>query len=350
MNQEKPNSVIPESNQGREADLTNVTKIISTMPKESLKSLLYIVAGRQDSNIKLFRRAIVLTHNDIIELNMLIQEKLQQFDTYAAITAVDLMYKKNRAIQFGTWAEFIEHNWKTPLVTESITVKWDFMIKLPHYPIPQRHTLTVKLLGSMNPFLMLQAVFSKDPDELSEIEMESAPVICRVDFINHLLSDELINIVQKWVDSRKDAPTISTTSAWLKGHKEPIARVVRYSLPVLIAFLSAAFFYRSTRVFDPTAPATVELLVFSMYWILASGVSIHVFSVFGQSLGSKIFAAIGNYGAHSMFELTNGDKNQKQKFESKNRKELQRFLINAIVSIVLDIIAAGLSIYLFSAP
>ena len=129
-------------------EISTIGKAISTLPKESLKSLLYLAAGRQDSNYRLFGKPIFIDISDILELNERIQEKLSHYETIG-IVSVDIMYEKNKAEQFGTWAEFETHNWKTSNEINSLMVRWDFMYKLPDYVIPQRHTLTVKLQSKM---------------------------------------------------------------------------------------------------------------------------------------------------------------------------------------------------------
>ena len=47
--------------------------------------------------------------------------------------------------------------------------------------------------------------------------------MCRVDFIDHLMSEELINIVEKWVEARKQPEFITPSKTFFKMHKDKIA-------------------------------------------------------------------------------------------------------------------------------
>jgi len=330
----------------KENDIPSVSKVISSMPKESLKSLLYLVAGKQDSNFKLFTKLVVITYNDIIELNDLIQEKLAQHNTPASFVSVSVVFKDSKAIEFGTWQEFLDFNWKIPNIIENIIIKWDFMIKLPNFAIPQIHTLTVKFLAKMNPIHILQAIFSKDPDEIDEIEFKTAPIICRVDFINHLLSDELINIVEKWVASRRKPYFINPTTRWLKIHSQRIKRFTTYSFPFFISILFLSILGYIANQFDQNTIINVKIFKYFFYWAFFSGVSIPLSFLLGKYIGNLIYKSIDNYGRYRMFEITNGDKNELEKFKSKDKGLIRKFVFSSFLSIILNLIAAYLS-YIF---
>ena len=49
--------------------------VIAKIPKEQLKSLFYLFAGKPDSRIKVFNKPIFIERDDIIELNDCIDRK-----------------------------------------------------------------------------------------------------------------------------------------------------------------------------------------------------------------------------------------------------------------------------------
>ena len=329
-----------------EQDLTSMTGVMASMPKESLKSLLYLAAGRQDSNVRMINQAILLSHEDLLELNDQIQEKLQQHET-VGLVSVDIMYKGGRATQFGTWAEFETHNFREPAPIDAMTLKWDFLFKMPTFAIPQRHTLTVKLLASFNPLHILQAVLSRHPDELGEAEIESAPIICRVDFINHLLADELLNIVEYWVKGRRYPSFITKPRTWIKKNKENLARLIRYSIPGCSGLLSAAVLHDHFRHIDVSLPLSPSLLEYGLLWLLASYFGIHAIRVLSGFIGRSLTDAVDRYGGFSMFEISSGDKNRIEQYKRRNNREVLRFVGSAIVSLVLNVIAAGIAVWIY---
>jgi hypothetical protein len=44
--------------------------------------------------------------------------------------ALSSTHDKGEGKEFGVWYEFETHDWKVPLVTQTATIKWDFLIKL----------------------------------------------------------------------------------------------------------------------------------------------------------------------------------------------------------------------------
>src|SRR5688572_16467377 len=106
-------------------------EIVARLPKESLKALFYLFAGKPDSVVKVFNKPVLIAPDDLAELNGRVQEKLQQHHIEAVIPSVSVRYDKNVIKEFGTWAEFESHRWTGPEVTEELAIRWDFMVKLP---------------------------------------------------------------------------------------------------------------------------------------------------------------------------------------------------------------------------
>ena len=77
------------------------------LTKEQLKSFFYLAAGKLDSNIKIFKKQIVITEDDLIELNTSIQEKLKNHDTTASVASINISFNKNKMIQFGLCKEIV---------------------------------------------------------------------------------------------------------------------------------------------------------------------------------------------------------------------------------------------------
>lgn len=343
----------PESNEGQQnskkEDSPEIGKFLASLPKESLKSLLYLMSGKPDSNIKLFNRPIIIDQNDISELNDTIQQKLTQHQTPVSQVTVDISYNKNKFATYGNWQEFINTKWNIPNTIESMSIKWDFFVLWPTYAVPQRHTLSVKIASKMKPLQILQAVLSKDPDEIDDFEI-SAPVMCRVDFIDHLMSEELINIVEKWVEARKQPGFINPSKTFLKMHKDKIARIIHYSTPVLSAIALVSFLFNFTDKLGVSSAVTVSIMRYFMLWLLFSSMTISTLTIFGKYIAAKAYNSIDNYGHFSTFHITNGDKNRKSEIDKKNSKQMSIFTFNCIVSLILNIIAGVITYYMLTAP
>jgi len=305
---------------------------------EQLKSFFYLAAGKLDSNIKIFNRKIVIDENDLIELNDLIQEKLRNHDTTASVASINISFRKNKIKQFGAWGEFTKSNWKIPEVIEGITVIWDFLVKLPQYTQPQRHTLTVKITANANPAVFFSAMLSGNINEIDSVELRHSPVVCQVDFINHLLSDELLSIVDKWVESRKTSASDGKIKKWIQKHGRVFSDLISYSVPLFITVTSLSILYGYEKSIDGTE-LSVTIMMYCMYWLLLSIVSIFGFAKISNRLAHYSFRAISEYGDFLIFNITNGDKNEQAEVDRKNKKEFRKFIFGACTALLINIVS-----------
>jgi hypothetical protein len=331
----------------RSSHLVSAEEVLGSMPKETLKSLLYMAAGRPDSNYRSFRIPIMTSAEDVHDLDVRIREKLAHYDS-ASTVSVDIMYEKGRALHFGTWAEFQDHNWDNSRVTKSVTIRWDFMFTMPNYTIPQRHTLTVKLISGLDPLHVLQALTSKDPEDLTALEYEAAPIIARVDFISHLLGDELLNIVEEWVRSRPKAVFREGWRRWMRKMRGWLARCLHYSIPGVTALVVAGVLHWHGSMYSRSEPITIEIVQKALYWILLLMVSLPVTYTLGRYLAARAYHALEAYGDHFLFCFTSGDQNKHKTVQGHNRKALSRVAISSLIAILLNIIGAAVAWFLFS--
>lgn len=323
------------------------TEFVAVAPRESLKSVFYMLAGKPDSILKVFTRPIVVSFEDLVELNDEICDKLRNYQQEGVVATVDITYDNNITKQFGTWQEFQEHKWTGPEVTQALSMKWDFLVKLPLYHLPQRHTLSVRIASIVRPAEMFQYLLSTDPEELDRFEFDSAPVSCRIDFINHRLSQELVQIIEQWNKARGQADVHTSLYTKLKKHCTAVERSLQYAFPITVTFVAASVLWTLTRDLDPNASVSLGGMRLLMWWLLASGVSIVLANEVSKWLAGRVRSAIENYGRYTVFEMTRGDKNKKDELTQSNQRTAQRFFINCGVALALNLIAAVIGAFLF---
>jgi hypothetical protein len=309
------------------------------LSKENFKSLFYMFSGKPDSITQPLPRDIILTIEDIKQLNHKIQEKLTHFVTQAVITTVDITHDKGMSKEFGVWTEFLAHDWKVPLVTQTITLKWDFLIQLPSYKIPQRHTISVKIQEPPKELEAIQLLFSTLENGEVGAEIGVVPTIVRVDFINHLLSQELVNIVTEWNESLPIPRVQETFFTKIKKNKRGIARITHYSLPIFTTILSGAILRNRIASFGASKALTLAHFEFAMIWFLATGTSIFLANFFGKELAGRAYKTARKYGEYRTFLITSGDNNKQSELENKNRSLILSFSMTTLFSLTLNIIA-----------
>jgi hypothetical protein len=323
-----------------------IEKFVAEVPKENVKALFYLFAGKPDSAFKAIYRTVTISKEDIIELNYLVRQKLATNNVDKIITTVTITFKNNKSIEYGFWESFEENSFAIPDITVDLMVKWDFLVTFNNKPLPQRHTLMVKLSTYPTPVQFAQALFSDDAEKIENIDREFAPCLIRVDFINHILSQELIKIVEDWNAGRKLPSCQKGYMDWFKEHKGILARIVHYSIPITAILLSLYAAHRYTLVSAKSTVIALFDIQYLMYWLFLSLIGMLMAEKIGWYFGKKVFHKLADIGKYKMFNLTNGDGVRVEELKRINDSLFRTSLRYIFIPIVFDIIAAATFIYL----
>lgn len=313
-------------------------EIVSRVPKEAFKAMFYMYAGKPDSIVKMFEKKIIVTVDDIIDLNRRVVGKLKLHNIDQCVSTANVKFDKGESVSFGTWVEFETHDWKVARITGEVSVRWDFMIQLAGYKQTQRHTLTVRLSASPRPIDILQSVLMKDPDEDIDIESKWAMCIARVDFISHLLGDELIDVVARWNESLSQPHVQKGWFSWVKKNFHYFAPLVRFSIPVGISTVLLSYLDVLFHV-DHNAVVRVGDLLCMGRWLLVSAVAIYFSARFAYYLAGKCYMSVNEYGAVMPFLLTRGDENYAREAQLKNKSKIKSFFFNIGVAFIVNVVA-----------
>jgi len=334
-----------KENEIQKKDTMSITKredLIASIPKDEFKSWFYLLSGKPDSTVKFFPEPIIIGANDIEELNNAVQDKLRTHHIEGCITSVTINYSNNTVKEFSTWAEFEVHNWKRPETTENVFVKWDFMVDMPNFEIPQRHTMTLRIANEIKPAHVLNAMFGggQTLNNWENLENEMSPVYCRVDFINQSLGQELVNIVNEWYQGQRKIKHIGRFMQVVTKQKRIFAQSIHYSIPLLTGALACALMFYRCEIGNCTDPLTVSASKWLFIWLFISFFSVILTEQIGKKISSSVFNNLSGYGESHYFKFTNGDKNRQDAKAEKNKKQLIRIWGKIILTVVLDIVLA----------
>ena len=297
-----------------------------------------MLSGKPDSITQPLPRKVTLKIEDIKHLNNKITEKLNHYVNEVAIV-VDITYENGMSKEFGVWNEFETHDWQVPLITQTITIKWDFLIQLPSHLLPQRHTITVRIQEFPEELEAIQALFSTLGDGRMNAEIGIVSTIVRVDFINHLLSQELVNIVTEWNESLEIPNVQETFFIKIKQKKKTIAQIIHYSIPIVTTILAGAISRNRIALWGVNSNLTLAHFEFAMFWLLGTGISICLTNLLGRELARQTYKSVRKYGEYRTFLITSGDKNKQNGLENKNKMLVQTFLMTTLFTIVINVIA-----------
>lgn len=330
-----------EKEPGQVTDLKRLSPdeaIVASVPKEAFKAMFYLFAGKPDSNVKLFRRRVLVSPVDFRDLNDKIVSKLRLHQIDQIVVTANVKFEKGDILEFGTWAEFETHDWKTAHVTSEVSLRWDFLIKLPAYGTPQRHTLTVRLSSTPRPKDIFHILLSQNPDDDVDIETRMALCVARVDFISHRLASELLDIVGEW---DKSLPQPSTATGWfvaLGRQDQWVARAVHFSVPLFMTGMALA----ALNHFLPHSgnePLTGGMLTIACRWLLLSMLGLYVVTRFSHYLAGRCHRALNEFNTLSPFRITRGDETKYNESAAKNKGKIMAFTVNAGIAVILNVIA-----------
>lgn len=319
--------------------------VTASLPRDQLRSMFYLFAGKPDSRIKVFEGALQLRPSDIVELNLCIVRKLRTHNIDASTTSVKIGYVGSEISEFGTWTEFEGHQWLEPERIEELVIKWDFLVNIQNYATPQRHTLLFRVSTDIKPGKFLQMISSGNADDFDSEEMFSAPAFCRVDFINAQISKELINVVHDWHKGRPSPKLIPSTYYSLKKKRQIIAELFDHWLMFSWALLLAsAMYYCALKFYPGGTPSHIAAIAtfLAIY-------SLNPARLVARPMAAKIFSALGEIeGSRVVFDFTSGDKKYISELQQKNSAQGKKFLGSAAINIILNLSASGIYTYLFT--
>ncbi len=319
-------------------------KITSEVAKkidlETVKSIYYWLNAKPDTQIKIFKNPKLISYGDIESLNGQINRKLLNHDPQTMMVQVNVLLESGDIKSFGTWNEFKATYWQNiSSETESISISWDMNIKLPHYELPQRHTMKVRFGSPIKPNEFFQLMLTSDDD--AEIKQSIAPVICKVDFINSVISNELIQIVENWYKCLKRTRPKSLFQLFISKFSQQVSRIAHYL--VIIAGLFIALHFFKLKISSITNfQLDKELLISGYFWIIVTLATYFISNFTGGLLGQVVFKTINKIENLPIFDLTKGDKIEIDNVTNNNKRATRNF----IIQIVLVTIGAGLSVFL----
>lgn len=294
---------------------------------ETVKSIYYWLNAKPDTNIKLLEGRKRINLGDIYSINERVNEKLENHKVENYIATISIILSNGKIKEYGAWAEFERENWDA--INESVKallITWDLTIKLPKFELPQRHALKIRIGKEITPKDAFQMMFASD--DLVEIKENMAYGICKVDFINQVLSTELIGIVDNWYEGLPNIQDKSQIQNFLEKYQNVIlGTIVNYS-PVFIFFVLYIFADLCCNKFGwSTELNLISLIRIVLIGIFVFTTGIMIGKIFARGIEKKI-RALKDY---SGFIITKGDKNHNENIKNLNSKITSKIFLRIIL-------------------
>lgn len=305
------------------------------------KSIYYQMNAKPDSMSKAFSKKIVINKADIIDLNRRINEKIRlnyQDDGYIATVTVSL--KDRHVLTFKCWEEFLQHEWTETSCIIGISLQWNFNIRIPDYEKPQNHNLVVKLTNGLRPEEMLNFIFSGNIEDFDEIELNAFPVVARVDFIQTLLGEELINIVGNWVNGLNSNNDLKNPILMLmKKFRQKVALYFEHISLITLVFLLIGLFSNYLKSLNIEKWNNLSMHQFNNICIIIAieVLILYLFKSFFKNIAHNIYEKLSEYGNVYIFNITRGDSKLQNEIQNKDKTNGKLILIKFFLSLLFNI-------------
>jgi hypothetical protein len=317
------------------------TKVINqsliSKPKltiQDFKSLYYHLNAKPDTEIKVFQKSRILELPDLIRLNDQINEKLSNHELAGSFATIKVSFTDKKILDISSWNEFLATQWDSHACITHIEAQWDFNVVLPKYELPQRHTLKIRFGSRIKANEIVQIMLNTDSDIKTE-ELE-AKVVCKVDYINSIISTELINLVSDWYKALPLVNEQYKLISFIKKHSTTItyANDMLFDIAGILVGLGILRLVIFFGLYEQSRGILLDIgVALSLLWA-----SVYIFGFFGHIVSMQILHLAHDLSFPSMFNITRHDKNKNLERLKEDNKFIKQTLVKLGSSFIVDII------------
>mgnify|MGYP007098661058 CR=1 FL=1 len=332
-----------------------VNEIVTDEQRKRIKefqSLYYALNARPDTITKLFFNKVILEMSDILTLEDMIKEKLALHyqEGQFGKTSVTVTTNKHKVYEFDDIELFRVHNWNSSESIEGIVLTWDFYIVISGYENPQRHKLTVKLSSGLRPEEVINLIFSGKLEDVQSIEAQQATIVAQMDFIDNLLGQEFLNIVENWVNLLQAHSEKNKFILLLKRFRKYVAYYMNYLLFFLTLATLLIGFNMMMRQLEVAVISEFTIQQFNncVNYIVISAIICYIILHIGRNAANKVFRRLVEYGEDFIFNITKEDQNRYKKTQQQETKSVVVVFVHLAFSIILNVTCGVIASIMFS--
>lgn len=294
----------------------NSTEAITSRSLDDFKALFYLYNAKPDTEIRFLKGGKIVELSDIRSLEEQVAAKLGNHETLGQTVSIAFTLSNKKIKQFSTWAEFERAQWNTVNEkVQALNLSWNVLIQLPQYKSPQTHSMKVRIGNAIPPKDIIQLIFTSD--DISEVMEAESPGVCKVDFINNIVANELLFIVDEWYKGLKKVPEPIAAQKFLKKYGKDASRLIRLFFSPVLLFVICSY----TGYIYPIIGVGQDLSINALQTVLVFLLTIFTVGGFlGSSIEKSIDRLIDKLEVYPSFLITKGDQNAVEDFERNNKR------------------------------
>jgi len=325
----------------------NSNDVSTILKPEAAREVLNALCGPRNTHIELFPKPCLVNTQDLKNLTKLVAAKLGQLQIVPTSTVMKVVisYEKDRSFELIGWDQLEVYEWKTPERTNSLILSWEFFYQKSKDSSAELHSLTVRISEALNGMYMLRALLSPDTNDVDRLSIKMAPIVCEVNYVDSLLSRELVQLVSRWNDALRKPISYIAMGDILFKYQGVIKKSVKYSLEFLmpLAYICAVYVWMDSQFSYGMSTRFISLCAI---FIMTFFFSIKFSDRFAALMSNLIEKRIERMSKFPVFELTDGDQNKVTEAFARMKSSTIRFWLEMGLSFFINIAASVFMIYL----
>lgn len=312
----------------------------STKTINNFRNTFFRMNAKPDSITRTYSKPIKVNLEVINDLNDKIREKLRMHcQEESCMTRITINFSNHRSCDFNNWIQFNQTTFSTSNSIESITMKWNFLVDMPQYDSPQPHCLVVKISSGLKIADFFSLMASGKIEDADDINILNNTVVARIEFINTLLGEEVLNVVSDWVDNcARNNYKSNRLLLFLKKYRNIAATLVENVTNIFGISLVFLLLYRFVSYYANKANSTTEIFSKFILVVGASYIFVYLCKRISRIIAKKTYENLQVYGEGFIFEITSGDKQQIKYTKELNHKTAIQITMKLIFSFIFDLI------------
>lgn len=275
---------------------------IDKLPKTILQNIYHTVTGKTENLSKDLHGSVIINADDIDHLYAMINDQRCLYDNeFDPTVTVVVKHATERSVTYSSWARFKALSVGDHEITSEITIKMEFVLRLPQTQGPQRCVVSINLDSSL-PLIRKRNDESMDYEQFGFfvfISREWRAVKVSIDFVDFLVAKSFSGVVEEWFSRLRRTKT-NTFQGFILGKHLLIRNILNQMGRIGMAIFLAAYVYFSGEKFGSLRQETLGVSLGLVIWSL-SVISEHWIS-------SGIFRRIAKNIVPAVILLTSADR------------------------------------------
>lgn len=315
---------------------------VNSPSKTVLQAIYHHVTGKTENLSRNLDGNVVIESDDIDRLFEMLMDQVSIHEcVFEPTTTIVVKQARSRSNTYSSWERFKALRVNDHEITSDISMKIEFVIRLPGTATPQRCIVNVTLDSSLPIFHESQEGF----DEFFPLpfmvlsKQEWRTVIVSIDFVDFLIAKSFLSVVEEWFGTTKKTPHSRLNESLYKAM--PIINTLIDQLGLIgMAIYLAGYVWFTGKSFGSLSQLTLAIAV--ALFILSA------FRMFQATIRKIIWKRTMANITPSVVLITQGDRNAYEKLRArrnKPRNTLITLVATTIGAVAVNIVSSFLYAY-----